>query len=44
VIVFIVFIVVLDRLILNRLQTRAFRWRDPNAADADQVKLEQVGG
>lgn len=29
VIVFIVFIVVLDRVILNRLQARAFRWRDP---------------
>ena len=43
-IVFIVFIIVLDRLILNRLQTRAFRWRDPNAAEAEQVKLEQVGG
>lgn len=28
VIVFIVFIVVLDRVILNRLQARAFRWRD----------------
>lgn len=29
VIVFIVFIVVLDRVVLNRLQARAFRWRDP---------------
>lgn len=29
VIVFIVFIVVVDRVILNRLQARAFRWRDP---------------
>ena len=44
VIVFIVFIVVLDRMILNRLQARAFRWRDPVEADAKPVKLEQVGG
>jgi len=29
VIVFIVFIVVIDRVILNRIQARAFRWRDP---------------
>ena len=44
VIVFIVFIVVLDRLILNRLQKRAFRWRDAAEADSEHVKLEQVGG
>lgn len=35
VIVFIVFIVVVDRLILNRLQARAFRWRDPGPADVE---------
>jgi ABC-type nitrate/sulfonate/bicarbonate transport system permease component len=29
VIVFIVFIVIIDRVILNRIQARAFRWRDP---------------
>lgn len=29
VIVFIVFIVIIDRVLLNRLQARAFRWRDP---------------
>lgn len=37
VIVFIVFIVVIDRLILNRLQARAFRWRDPpDSEESDQ--------
>ena len=41
---FIVFIIVLDRMILNRLQKRAFRWRDPAETDAETVKLEQVGG
>ena len=30
VIVFIVFIVIVDRVILNRIQARAFRWRDSN--------------
>lgn len=38
VIVFIVFIVVLDRVVLNRLQAHAFRWRDQKqvvAASAD---------
>jgi len=44
VIVFIVFIIVLDRMILNRLQKRAFRWRDAAEADGEPVKLEQVGG
>lgn len=29
VVTFIVFIVAVDRLVLNRLQTRAFRWREP---------------
>jgi NitT/TauT family transport system permease protein len=43
VIVFIVFIVVLDRLVLNRLQARAFRWRDPTEAEVDLSRLEQVG-
>ncbi len=40
VIVFIVFIVVLDRLILNRLQARAFRWRDPIAVKSELSKSE----
>jgi ABC-type nitrate/sulfonate/bicarbonate transport system permease component len=43
VIVFIVFIVVVDRVILNRLQARAFRWRDQKAADFIQIEEEQVG-
>ncbi len=37
VIVFIVFIIFIDRVILNRIQARAFRWRDPtDAQDRDQ--------
>jgi len=37
VIVFIVFIVIIDRVILNRIQARAFRWRDPSMGrDKDQ--------
>ena len=43
VIVFIVFIVVLDRLVLNRLQARAFRWRDPVPGEVDLSQQEQVG-
>jgi len=43
VIVFIVFIVVLDRLVLNRLQSRAFRWRDPVESEIDLSAQEQVG-
>jgi hypothetical protein len=43
VIVFIVFIVLVDRVILNRLQTRAFRWRDQKEVDFIQVEEEQVG-
>ncbi len=39
VIVFIFFIVVVDRVVLNRLQERAFRWRDP--ADVDFIELEE---
>ncbi len=45
VIVFIVFIVVLDRVVLNRLQKRAFRWRDPIEVEAraDLPDVERVG-
>jgi hypothetical protein len=43
VIVFIVFIVVLDRLVLNRLQARAFRWRDPGEVEVELSQQEQVG-
>lgn len=43
VIVFIVFIVLVDRVILNRLQTRAFRWRDQKEVDFIQIEEEQVG-
>jgi NitT/TauT family transport system permease protein len=43
VIVFIVFIVVLDRLVLNRLQARAFRWRDPLQGEIDLSHQEQAG-
>jgi len=43
VIVFIVFIVVVDRVILNRLQKRAFRWRDQSDVDFIQVEEGQVG-
>lgn len=37
VIVFIVFIVVVDRLVLNRLQARAFRWRDPGPTEVEPM-------
>ncbi|HLF61831.1 MAG TPA: ABC transporter permease subunit [Acidimicrobiia bacterium] len=43
VIVFIFFIVVLDRVVLNRLQTRAFRWRDPIEVEVELAQQEQVG-
>jgi NitT/TauT family transport system permease protein len=43
VIVFIVFIVVVDRVVLNRLQARAFRWRDPIEAEVDLSQKVQVG-
>jgi NitT/TauT family transport system permease protein len=43
VIVFIVFIVVVDRVILNRLQARAFRWRDPKEVDFIELEEEQAG-
>jgi NitT/TauT family transport system permease protein len=43
VIVFIVFIVVLDRLVLNRLQARAFRWRDPIELELELSEQEQAG-
>jgi NitT/TauT family transport system permease protein len=43
VIVFIVFIVVLDRLVLNRLQQRAFRWRDPVEVKVEVSIPEQAG-
>ena len=43
VIVFIVFIVVVDRVILNRLQKRAFRWRDASEADFIEIEERQVG-
>ena len=43
VIVFIVFIVVLDRVVLNRLQARAFRWRDPIEVEVDLSQKVQVG-
>jgi NitT/TauT family transport system permease protein len=45
VIVFIVFIVVLDRMVLNRLQARAFRWRDPVEVKAElsNPDFDQVG-
>ncbi len=37
VIVFIVFIIFIDRVLLNRIQARAFRWRDPtDVRDQDQ--------
>jgi hypothetical protein len=41
--VFIVFIVVLDRLVLNRLQQRAFRWRDPVEVKVEVSIPEQAG-
>jgi len=43
VIVFIVFIVMVDRVILNRLQKRAFRWRDASEADFIEIEERQVG-
>jgi ABC-type nitrate/sulfonate/bicarbonate transport system permease component len=44
VIVFIVFIVLLDRLVLVRLQRRAFRWRDAQLSDTErQVEEIDVG-
>jgi NitT/TauT family transport system permease protein len=43
VIVFIVFIVVVDRVILNRLQKRAFHWRDASEADFIEIEERQVG-
>jgi len=43
VIVFIVFIVVVDRVILNRLQKRAFYWRDASEADFIEIEEQQVG-
>jgi NitT/TauT family transport system permease protein len=43
VIVFIVFIVVVDRVLLNRLQARAFRWRDPIEVEVDLSQRSQVG-
>jgi len=43
VIVFIVFIVIVDRVILNRLQKRAFRWRDESEADFIEIEERQVG-
>ena len=43
VIVFIVFIVLLDRVVLNRLQARAFRWRDPKEVELIELEQEQVG-
>lgn len=43
VIVFIVFIVLVDRVILNRLQARAFRWRDQEEVDFIEIQEQQVG-
>ena len=43
VIVFIVFIVLVDRVILNRLQARAFRWRDQKEVDFIEIQEQQVG-
>jgi ABC-type nitrate/sulfonate/bicarbonate transport system permease component len=39
VVLFIVFIVLLDRLVLTRLQQRAFRWRDTPAASSETTEL-----
>ncbi len=45
VIAFIVFIVALDRLVLNRLQERAFRWRAPGAElPQEDIAALEVGG
>ena len=43
VIVFIVFIVLVDRVILNRLQKRAFHWRDASEAEFIEIEERQVG-
>ncbi|MFQ5856701.1 MAG: ABC transporter permease [Anaerolineae bacterium] len=40
VVLFIVFIVLLDRLVLTRLQQRAFRWRDAQAESSETVELK----
>ncbi len=40
VIIFILFIVLLDRLILVRLQRRAFRWRDAQASEIEREAVE----
>lgn len=42
VVLFIVFIVLLDRLALTRLQRRAFRWRDAQAESAERMELTAV--
>lgn len=42
VVLFIVFIVLLDRLALTRLQRRAFRWRDAQAESAERMELTVV--
>lgn len=42
VIIFIVFIVLLDRLVLTRIQQRAFRWRDAQAEATETVALTAV--
>ena len=39
VVIFIVFIVLLDRLVLSRLQKRAFRWRDAQTEMSEAVEL-----
>ncbi len=45
VVAFIVFIVVLDRLVLNKLQERAFRWRAPGAElPQEDITALEVGG
>jgi ABC-type nitrate/sulfonate/bicarbonate transport system permease component len=44
VLIFIAFIVLLDRLVLVRLQRRAFRWRDGQLSDTErQVEEIDVG-
>jgi NitT/TauT family transport system permease protein len=44
VIVFIVFIVLLDRLVLVRLQRRAFRWRDAQLSSTERQAEEIDAG
>jgi len=39
IVIFIVFIVVLDRLVLSRLQKRAFRWRDAQAEQSETMDM-----